>query len=368
MNNAQLLSRAECTALRGIAILSIVLHNYCHWLRGIVHENEYNYNQDNVDSLMYILGHPDNRLFIHLFSFFGHYGVPIFLFLSAYGLVMKYERPGVLPQGNTVQLATDWQSYLKGWVSGLWRFMRYHWLKLFRMMIFGFVLFLVVDNITPGAHRYKLTDIVTQLLMVNNFMPEPHHVIWPGPYWFFGLMVQLYLLYRLLLYKRHWGFTLAAIVLCMAAQMLCQPGDDALNYLRYNFVGGMLPFGIGLLYARFNQQLVGFWYNLLFFVVSVVVVLNYSNGFTAWFFVPLFVCSAGFTLVKILPRCVLRLFEWVGTVSAALFVVHPILRKVFIPISRRGDLYTGLLVYLVASIVIAYLYHEMLKRLPSPKY
>jgi hypothetical protein len=37
----ELLTRAECNALRGIAIIGIVLHNYCHWLRGIVRENEY---------------------------------------------------------------------------------------------------------------------------------------------------------------------------------------------------------------------------------------------------------------------------------------------------------------------------------------
>ena len=36
----QILTRAECNALRGIAILGIVLHNYSHWLRGIVRENE----------------------------------------------------------------------------------------------------------------------------------------------------------------------------------------------------------------------------------------------------------------------------------------------------------------------------------------
>ena len=37
---------------------------------------------------------PDWNLPVHLLSFFGHYGVPVFLFLSAYGLVMKYENGG----------------------------------------------------------------------------------------------------------------------------------------------------------------------------------------------------------------------------------------------------------------------------------
>ena len=365
----QLLSRTECTALRGIAILGIVLHNYCHWLHGMVHENEYNYNPDNVAALYRVLAHPDGNLFIQLMSFFGHYGVPIFLFLSAYGLVMKYEQSAFAVSDNMIQMVTNNQhTPLAKRLVGVWRFIRYHYLKLFRMMMVGFVLFLIVDRITPGAHHYRLVDILGQVFMFNNLLPEPHHVIWPGPYWFFGLMVQLYLVYRLLLYRRHWGWTLGLIVVCTAAQYVAGEGSDVLNYLRYNFVGGALPFGIGLMYARLNQQFVGWWYNLLFFIVSLLLVVHYSEGFIGWLFVPMFVCSAGFTLVKILPQWLMKGCEWIGGISAALFVIHPLLRKIFIPISHHGDLYTGLLIYLLASVVCAYLFHFLLKQLPSPKY
>ena len=36
----ELLTRNECTAMRGIAILAIVLHNYCHFISKIVQEND----------------------------------------------------------------------------------------------------------------------------------------------------------------------------------------------------------------------------------------------------------------------------------------------------------------------------------------
>ena len=39
-----LLTRVECDALRGLAIIGIFLHNYCHWLRPVVKENEYQYS------------------------------------------------------------------------------------------------------------------------------------------------------------------------------------------------------------------------------------------------------------------------------------------------------------------------------------
>ena len=150
----EFLTRAECNALRGVAILGIVLHNYCHWLPGIVRENEYLFRASNASGLSGILSSPDWNLPLHLLSFFGHYGVPVFLFLSAYGLVMKYEmRPGLPGFGR----------------KGM-QFLGSHFMKLFRMMIIGFALFVLVDAITPGRHRYELLDIVAQLGLFNNLL------------------------------------------------------------------------------------------------------------------------------------------------------------------------------------------------------
>ena len=41
--NQNILSRSACNALRGLAIIGIFLHNYCHWLGPIVKENEYQF-------------------------------------------------------------------------------------------------------------------------------------------------------------------------------------------------------------------------------------------------------------------------------------------------------------------------------------
>ena len=45
------LTREECTAMKGIAILGIMLHNYSHWLKGIIRENEYTWLQWKCDKL-----------------------------------------------------------------------------------------------------------------------------------------------------------------------------------------------------------------------------------------------------------------------------------------------------------------------------
>ena len=128
---SDLLTRKECAALRGIAIIGIFLHNFSHWLPGIVRENEYTFKISNVEALDYAFANPDWNLPLHLLSFFGHYGVPVFLFLSAYGLVMKYE-----------QSVAEYLSPLK--------FLKRHYLKLFQMMIVGFAFFTMVDAFTKG--------------------------------------------------------------------------------------------------------------------------------------------------------------------------------------------------------------------------
>lgn len=357
MNDA-LLTRAECAALRGLAIIGIFLHNYCHWLGPVVKENEYTFSQHNVDWLTAVMASPDGLLPAHLVSFFGHYGVPVFLFLSAYGLELKY--------GRTLYAPT-------------FRFVAYHWKKLFSMMIVGFVSFTIVDAITPGRWHYTLTQVVAQLAMVNNLLPDPDHNIWPGPFWFFGLMLQLYAVYRLLLYKRHWAWTVGAMVVCLGVQLAFAPESEALNWYRYNFMGGMLPFGLGLLYARYGNRIILTHLNTLSLLVSVVfcgfLVMWMSASYLLWSVVPLVVCILCVYVVKLLSQAARRpvgawlmaKLVWMGEISAALFVIHPVLRKVFIPISRHGDIYTGLLLYAIAAIGAAWLIRLVMTKIPKPQ-
>ena len=62
-----------------------------------------------------------------------------------------------------------------------------------------------------------------------------------------------------------------------------------------------------------------------------------------------------------------RILVWTGTLSAALFVCHPITRKVFIPISHHGDVYAGLLLYVIASLCLAWLVDLLMEKIPNPK-
>ena len=360
-----LLTRAECNALRGIAILGIFLHNFCHWLNPVVKENEYQYFQHNVDWFAQCAARVNELFPAHVISFFGHYGVPVFLFLSAYGLEMKYGNgQGKAPGGRRVVVSS---------------FVRYHYLKLFKMMIVGFICFTVVDAMTAGSWHYNVAQIVGQLLMINNFYDQPDRNIWPGPFWFFGLMLQLYVVYRLLLYRRHWGWTVGLMAVCTVAQLFMNPEGENLNYWRYNFMGGMLPFGLGLLFARYGNKVMlvnlTFGSFLMSWVVCSFFIVSASGSFYTWVIVPALVCYASVYFIKTvstlpLPRLRARIgyvLGWLGNVSAALFVIHPAIRKVFITVSRQGDIYTGLLLYAIASLGAAWLVMKLMRHIPNPK-
>ena len=360
-----LLTRAECNALRGIAILGIFLHNFCHWLNPVVKENEYQYFQHNVDWFAQCAARVNELFPAHVISFFGHYGVPVFLFLSAYGLEMKYGNgQGKAPDGRRVVVSS---------------FVRYHYLKLFKMMIVGFICFTVVDAMTAGSWHYNVAQIVGQLLMINNFYDQPDRNIWPGPFWFFGLMLQLYVVYRLLLYRRHWGWTVGLMAVCTVAQLFMDPEGENLNYWRYNFMGGMLPFGLGLLFARYGNKVMlvnlTFGSFLMSWVVCSFFIVSASGSFYTWVIVPALVCYASVYFIKTvstLPLPWLRarigyVLGWLGNVAAAPFVIHPAIRKVFITVSRQGDIYTGLLLYAIASLGAAWLVMKLMRHIPNPK-
>ena len=336
--------------MKGIAILAIMLHNYSHWLKGIIRENEYTWQQWKCDKLWEVIQQPDAFLPLHLFSFFGHYGVPVFLFLSGFGLVKKYER----------QWVGECSSGMQGSLPevGIWRFVRYNYLKLFRIFIVGFVLFTLLDAFTPGMHRYTWQEVVGMLGMYANFFEKPSEVVWPGPYWYFSITLQFYILYRLLLYRwRHWGVVVGLIGVCWIWQMTCYDDMETLECLRYNLVGGMLPFGMGVLLARFEPQLmrnasigettsglrqmIGWLFVLI--AVTILIFACSIFGFGKWLWVPLLIVIGTIALIKMIPSQAMPYVLWLGSISAAIFVTHPLVRKVFVRPYLQNDLYAGLL-------------------------
>ena len=379
MRNGELLSRTESAALRGIAILGIILHNYCHFLGFAVKENEYKFDSSRPMQFFDKLFSLDSDLFIHFFSFLGHYGVPIFLFISGYGLVKKYEAHP--------QTGNENPSLREGHSVGF-AFIRKHFLKLFRLMIIGYLVFIGVYLLrhSDGAQVYSWDHVLTQLTMtINFFYFDPDHIIKPGPYWYFGLMLQLYILYILVIYRWRQNSLLIALAAGSILLEACFGNQqDWLNYIRYNFIGGLLPFCMGIWAARrdplsnspegesnSNPPLreVG-WV-----LISALFVLFGGMYFWTWLIVPAFIATGAIATVKLLSACkgilsplssLLSPLSWLGSISAMLFVMHPIARELIISHYRRIDIYGGIFIYLLSSVALAMLLKWILRYIPKP--
>ena len=330
-----MLTKSDNHLLKGIAILSIMLHNLLHLLPGAVAENEFTFSARNIQRVLFEFHHSQEvwRMIASVFSHFGHYGVPIFLFLSGYGLVLKYEK-------SPVQAPST--------LPFLWQHMK----KLWGLMIPGFVvaLFFLIDWHTFTLSFGKSNPWLT-LAFLGNFF-EFDTLIY-GPWWFFSLMLQLYVLYRCVFYQWRsaillWiivGLSLLAMWFAYESNIHLEISDSSLlRYFRVSALGHLLPFALGISAARWGgAATMKKWKNnlspilqhglaLLTSLLGLVLLYCSAFHFTFWLFSPLFAIMAVVPWTSLLRHPSLRMgWEHWGIYSSALFVYHPIIRAEILP-------------------------------------
>ena len=81
----------------------------------------------------------------------------------------------------------------------------------------------------------------------------------------------------------------------------------------------------------------------------------------------LLLVAGALATVKLLPSWALGASAWMGGVSAALFVMHPVVREVVIAHYRKVDVGYGIAIYLLAAVALALLLQYVLKMIPQAK-
>lgn len=323
--------------LRGFSILCIMLHNLFHLSPKMIQECEFSYSPSLTDSFLSVLRDGGPHLFYNLFSFLGWYGVPVFVFLSGYGLVQRYELSG----RATIFRRKPLSGQAPGFGETSLGFLVANWSKLFRLMILA-VAFLVAEYIfyrtfyspAPVRKRYLL-GILLPLTSLNDLV-QFWYSTYPGVYWYFGLAFELYVIYALLVNGRPawWLWTLALV--CTVAYFYfreCPPMGNPLKfeiYYRHNFTGWLLPFAAGVWLARHPR--LPLWSVVTAVVLGVLLFIPLLSNLYTWQLSPL----AAIVIILVLGIVSARvplwrgLWVWVGQLSAFLFVVHPIVRQLFI--------------------------------------
>jgi len=334
-----LLTRAECNVMRGLAILVIVTNNFGHLINGVHPDNEYIYDYSNVSGFIESFLHPTTLLPLELLSFYSPYGVMLFIFLSGYGLTLKYE------DGKSQNVSS--MDFIKG-----------HYTKLFTMQAKGLAIFLVFLLIYKTHDIVYFWPFIKQLFLVGNLFPN--FKIDPGPYWFFGMIMEVYVIYWFIFYKRSSWLMMSIVALSLLIMAFLDPVGQMMCYYRINFGLALLPFSLGVLAAR-HWHTISFLFKsrmrvVLLFVLSFLLLTLCKFNFYSWLFMPLFIVSTSVTLIMILSKANLfmQVFGWLGGLSGVIFVVHPSLRQILIERANdSGHCYAVIFIYLFLTITMS---------------
>lgn len=347
---ADIITRSEGAALKGVGILLIVTHNLAHCLGSTGYDcNEYKFDHESADALFRFILHPGQSILIQLSTLLGYCGIYAFLFMSAFGLVRKYE------QGSTQMPAPH-------------IFVWHHYTKLFKLMFFALLAAILAVWLVNSPNQPSIGDCVAQMLMITNWLKPPYSHVFPGPYWFFGLMMELYVIYRLVLYVprggaawRKWLLPLVFVVVTVAPQIWLRNVGREMIYMRYNFFTTGLTFSAGLLVARYGGiPRMKKWAWAGVFAVATVVFILMQKSPVMWILSSLVVTVAMIALVKTFSPTVMRPIVWVGGISSFLFVVHPAVRTFALHFQSGIINHALILIYTIVAIIVAVAYRRFL--------
>ncbi len=338
------LLKEDTSILKGFAILCILIHNYFHWLEPIANmENEFGFKEENVFMFFSAFAeHPMESINI-LFSYLGHYGVQLFIFISGYGL------------------AASMLNTYKGYKSFIFGRLRKLCPLVFIAIGFHYLMTVLVSHHIIDLIGVK--SLLYKLLMIHTLIPN-EGMSYIGPLWFVGMIFQLYLLFPIL-YKAvmKWGIR-AFCVICILSYVciyLCLywPVLPAGISIMQNFVGHLPEFTMGILFFRMKDNAI----SILYFIVALII---FCLGNVCKVFFPLtFICITCMMLcVYWLPKCnnelvgvVRRVFAFFGNISMMLFATHSILRVPFVEIAQKANnpMYTlyVLVLYLICAIFVS---------------
>ena len=316
-------TKKEIIVGKGLCIILIVLHNVTHFFpeHG---ENEFSFNISTVETFAHhLLIDPITSLF----SFFGWIGVSFFVFATGFGLVAKY--------GSKPLRKWDW--------------LKYHYLKLFLLLFPIYSVFLILNFEITGT-SLSIDNILQQLLLLNLYNPS---LIDPGIYWYIGMALQLYIWFWIL--KRLSIKQLIIIALIIMGVMAFLPGKY-MDYWRHNSFGWLPEFMAGMIYGRLPLIIRTKKVKLCLFAGGIFLMGGCALTSYTFTFSGLGLCCVIISIRQWLLRVPWLVF--IGKISAALYVVHAVIRSVwfwFFSDYNLPPLSIALLV-LGASMLISYPY------------
>lgn len=295
------ITKDKTQVIKAFAIIAITFHNILTWGTPIG-ENEMQLNPQRIFNLFHFMKAEPARILDALFSYFGHYGVQLFIFASGYGLIKMFKN----------NPPATYKEFFGGRVK-----------KLYSLVLVG-ILFSVPFFLNHMEHYFKDVVFLT-LTMLKNLS---YNTLFAGigTWWYFSLALQLYFvfpfLYEIILKYGKKGFYVLLLISYVVIYLIF-PITEKLHVPLYgNFIGHLPEFLLGMSLAYFKDMklsLVTIILSLVLFIVS-----NFSEYFFPFSFlsVTVLMLVSIYFIMKILPAVILRGLVFIGKISMFIFVIN----------------------------------------------
>jgi peptidoglycan/LPS O-acetylase OafA/YrhL len=331
-------TKRDTTIIKGFAILCIVLHNFFHWLTPMPGENEFDFSPLRIQKLFDLLGQYPGECINTLLSYFGHFGVQLFLLVSGFGLAF-----------SMLRRERSWGVFMLERLK-----------KLYPLLIVGVLVCFLGCILMNGRMFVKeeWREIGYKLLFIQTLLPESG-TSFNGPWWFFCLIFQLYLLFPLLfrcIRKWRWKAFGVLLVISYGLFFLFRYGLNLYHgtILMQNAPGHLPEFALGILLAFSKDKKIHWLWLVL--ALGVFVGGNFIEVLYPFTFLSLCVITVfayqGLKQLKQRKFSTLHssLFTYFGGISMMLFVVHGYFREPVLKLANTmtgawGHLFAGLLYF-----------------------
>ena len=334
MINRAHLSIRETNVMKGISMLLIMFHNFFHHIEPKTGENEFRFNPEYFRRLLHFLQTEPFEAIRHLSSYFGHYGVQFFIFISSYGLYMSYKNR-----------SPEW-----------WNFMKKRLRKLYPTLVLGILFVMVLYLLTSARFPsvYMVKESLLKLTLLYGFIPGSALSV-SGPWWFFSAIVQLYAFFPLLNFLTKKYGSNAMLVVAAVFIGLSMLFNTFLHIegfsIYFTFIGQLPVFALGIYFA--SRPAIKIPASV---VIAALIIFAAANVYKpAWYFS--FISVAILLLAVMLPllgliqryRYLNSTLIFTGSISLFLFAIHGSLRYPFVQLAERYN-------YPVLTVGIAFLF------------
>ncbi|HSR74885.1 MAG TPA: acyltransferase family protein [Sulfurovum sp.] len=317
---------------KGVAIIMIIMHNYFHLLPPIIGENEQDFNYTRLVTFIESIFNKPEFIFQVTFSFFGHYGVQVFIFLSAYGLTKKY-----------INSKIHYVVFLKKRI-----------LKIYPAFMFSIILWAIYTGLNDPINVIinNWESLLYKLLFIANFIPGELYSI-NGPWWFVSLIVQFYIIFPFVRDFYHKYGNLGLLVLSFASLLLTAHFQPKIGIPLPGTILTHIPeISIGIFLAQ--QKKFSIKYSTILIIFIIFILSNYYQFF--WY---LSYSSALFLLLILFQNTLLicnqtftKYLLFIGSISMYIFYINGFMRTPWIEFSKQYDLWYLNILFCVVFIMI----------------